>query len=121
MTVATDHRHLRYLDATQVAHPSGTLAGVELCTANDETLGSIEGVLVEPACRRLRYFVVGRAAMLAKRRYLLPADHLAFFSGHDGRIHVEANAQDLERFDARSVSAFSADDAIAAIFAPSAA
>jgi hypothetical protein len=59
--------------------------------------------------------------MLAKRRYLLPADHLAFFSGHDGRIHVEANAQDLERFDARSVSVFSADDAIAAIFAPSAA
>lgn len=89
MTLATDHRHLRHLDATQVAHPSGTLAGVEPRTASDETLGSIEGVLVEPACRRLRYFVVTRAAILARRRYLLPAEHLAILSRHDGRIHVE--------------------------------
>src|SRR4051812_1752055 len=40
---------LRYLDADHVSHPSGTLAGVTVCSRDDQNLGAISGVLVEPA------------------------------------------------------------------------
>ena len=65
---------LRYLDADQVKHPSGTLAGVQVCSSDDQALGAISGVLVEPASRRVRYFVVDRRVALLQRRYMLAAD-----------------------------------------------
>jgi uncharacterized protein YrrD len=110
---------LRYLDATHVEHPSGTLQGVLMCTADDEQLGSVQGVLVDPASRRLRYFVVERASALRRRRYLLAADTLATLD--EKTLRVDAHASDLERFDPRTVPAFSDDDTIAAMFAPPAA
>jgi hypothetical protein len=112
---------LRYLDAAQVAHPSGTLEGVELCTEEGGKLGSIEGVLVEPSCRCVRYFVVERAAILATRRYLVPADRLARLSAEDRVIHVEGGADDIQRFNPESVRPFTDDDLIQTMFAPTAA
>lgn len=121
MTSKEENGTLRYLDAGQVVHPSGTLAGVEIRTQHDETLGSLEGVLLEPARRRIRYFVVERVAWLASRLYLLPADRFATVSRRDGRIQVEANRDEMERFDPASVMRFSDEDLIDTIFAPSAA
>ena len=120
MTSAEKVEGLRYLDAAHVEHPAGMLAGIRVCSATGEVLGSVEGVLLEPARRRIHYFVLERAALLARRRYLLPVDDLVL-NAEDRTIDVEANAPELERFDARSVAAFSDDDVIAAMFAPNAA
>jgi hypothetical protein len=112
---------LRYLDADQVKHPSGTLAGVTVCGSDDEPLGAISGVLVEPASRRVRYFVVDRRGRLLPRRYMLAADTPAVLEAGDQRLrilsNVDSNVDDLERFDARQVERFSEEDAITAMFA----
>ena len=108
---------LRYLDADHVEHPSGTFAGHTLFSQDDEKLGAITGMLVEPATRRVRYFVVERSGVLKNRRYLFPADSSPVLRADDRKLCVFANADDLERFDARQVERFSEDDAITAIFA----
>ena len=112
---------LRYLDADQVEHPAGTFAGHMLCSQDDEQLGAITGMLVEPATRRLRYFVLERSSVLKNRRYVLPADSSPVLRADDRKLCVLANADDLERFDARLIERFSDDDAITAIFADPAA
>ena len=109
---------LRYLDADHVHHPSGgTFAGLTLCSDADEKIGAISGVLLEPASRRIRYFVVDRRSALLGRRYLLAADTPAVLAAGDRKLRVLGTADDLERFDARLVQPFSDEDAITAIFA----
>lgn len=49
---------LRYLDAGHVEHPTGTLEGLKVCTDQNEKIGELDGVLIEPSTRRVRYFVV---------------------------------------------------------------
>jgi hypothetical protein len=117
MNLASDQEALRYLDAAHVEHPTGTLAGFDVCSECDERLGSLGGVLVEPAQRRIRYFVVERAAILRKGRYLLSADHLATLDPETGTIHIDAGGERIERFDPATVPAFSDDDLIETIFA----
>ena len=90
-----------------------------MCTADDEQLGLLDGLLVDPASRRVRFFVVERQSALRRRRYLLAADTLATLD--EQPLRVEAHAEDLERFDARTVQPFSDEDVITAMFAPSAA
>lgn len=108
---------LRYLDADQVTHPSGSLAGVTVCSSDDQALGAISGVLVEPASRRVRYFVVERRVALLPRRYVLAADTPAVLEADDQKLRILSNVDDLERFDARRVERFSEEDAITAMFA----
>ena len=112
---------LRYLDANQVEHPSGTFAGHMLCSQDYEQLGAITGILVDPATRRLRYFVIERSGVLKRRRYLLPVDSSPVLRADDRKLCVLADVDDLERFDARLVEPFSDEDALTAIFASPAA
>ena len=86
-----------------------------MCTADDEQLGLLDGLLVDPASRRVRFFVVERKSALRRRRYLLAADTLATLD--ERLLRVEAHAEDLERFDARTVQPFSDEDVITAMFA----
>jgi hypothetical protein len=108
---------LRYLDADHVNHPSGNFAGVTLWSQDDEKLGSVKGVLVDPSTRSVRYFVVERRETLKARRYLLPVDSLPVFCAGDRRLVVYAQAEDLRRIDRRRVEPFSDEDAITAMFA----
>lgn len=121
MTTRRDRQNLRYLDACCVQHPAGTLEGLDVCGQDAERLGEIVGVLVEPARRRVRYFVVERPAILRRKRYLLPADCLATLQSDDGTIYMEVDDQATERFDVASVQRFSDDDVVDAVFASTAA
>ena len=98
---------LRYLDADHVSHPSGTFAGVTLWSEEDEKLGVISGVLVEPSTRRAQYFVIERRSVLRPRRYLLPVDSLPVFDADDRKLRVHARPDDLQRYDGRLVEPFS--------------
>jgi hypothetical protein len=112
---------LRYLDADHVTHPSGTFAGLTVCGGDDENLGAISGVLVEPASRRVRYFIVERRVALLHRRYVLAADTPAVLEADDQKLRILGKVDDLERFDARQVEPYSEEDAIVAMFAQPAA
>ena len=112
-----EEQRLRYLEAARVEHPDGTLDGFQVCTNSREAIGSLEGVLVEPAQRRVRYFVVGPRGW-ARRRYLVPAEWPARLDHGDARIYVDADPRDVRPYDPRAVTAFSDVDVVDAMFAP---
>lgn len=112
---------LRYLDADHVQHPLGTLAGWTVYSQEGDKLGVISGVLLEPASRRIRYYVVEKRVALLHRRYLLAADTPAVLEADDHKLRILISVDELERFDARQVEPFSDEDAITAMFAQPAA
>lgn len=121
MALQPDDTRLRYLDAASVLHPDGTLAGIRVCTPADEPIGSVEGVLIEPAHRRVRYYVVVRSTLLRNRRYMVPADRVAILNSDGRTIRIEAGDELIERFEPSSVPTFSDEDLIDTIFATDAA
>ena len=114
---------LRYLEAHNVRYPQGTLADLDLCTTADEKLGVIEGVLIDPAHRRVRYYVIESPGWFRVRHYLLPADAPAVVESDERVLRVEAPAADLTRreYDPASTPRFSDADLLTAMFPPHAA
>lgn len=114
---------LCYLDAKKVHYPAGTLAGLEVRTADDHLLGQLEGVLLNPSQRRVCFLVVQSPGLLRKRRYLLPVDAAPHVEAKDMILRVEAQAGEVnpERFDVGAVRPFSEEDAVTAMFATRAA
>lgn len=114
----TDEITLRYLDAHAVECPAGKLEGLSLVSQDDESVGLIDGVLIDPVTRKLRYFVVEVARLFNRRRYLVPADSPAVVIPEDRALRVEVPSDSIERqrFDARSVPRFSDDDLLTALF-----
>jgi len=49
---------LSYLDASKVSSPAGALSELDVLSAEGRRLGSIEGVVIEAAARRVRYLSV---------------------------------------------------------------
>jgi PRC-barrel domain protein len=109
---------LCYLSARDVEIPAGTLAGINLCSLDDEKLGTVEGVLIDPAMRRVRYFVVESRGWLGSKRYLLSADEPAHLESDDHILRLESDANDVARrvFDPDSVRVFSDEDLMVALF-----
>jgi hypothetical protein len=111
---------LCYLNAANVQSPAGELADVDLRSPDDEPLGTVEGVLIDPAERRVRYFVVESPGWLRRRHYLLPADAPARVEADRKTLRLDVKPDELARcpeFDSKSVRQFSEDDAITAMFA----
>jgi hypothetical protein len=119
MTNRPDGQELCYLEASRVESPAGDLSGVTLQTQAHETLGTLDGVLINPTERRLRYFVVETPGWFRSRRRLISADHLVCVESDRNTLRVDVNPADvaaLDEFDFKSVREFSSDDAIAAMF-----
>lgn len=115
---------LCYLDASKVRTSIGDLDGVNLRDPDDEELGSLKGVLIEAAARRVRYFVVEAAGRSRTHYYLVPADGPVTVQADRRTLRVDSNAADLIRcgeFKIDSVRPYSDDDLMAAIFAKPAA
>ena len=113
-----DNDSLRYLEANAVECPTGKLEGLSLFSQDDEALGAINGVLIDPATRQLRYFVVEAPRLLSRRRYLVSADTPAVMIPEDHALRVDVPYDHIqrERFDSRSVPRFSDDDLMTALF-----
>ena len=111
---------LRYLDANAVECPMGTLDGLSLFSRDDEALGVINGVLINPETRQLKYFVVNRQRMFNRRRYLVSAEMPAVVLPEDRalRVDIPSDSVERQRFDERAVCRFSDDDLLTALFAP---
>jgi PRC-barrel domain protein len=110
---------LRYLGANAVECPVGKLEGLRLFSQDDEALGKIDGVLIDPTTRQLRYYVVDGTRLFYRRRYLVPADSPAVvLPDHKAlRVDIPADSIERQRFDARVIPPFSDDDLLTAMFA----
>jgi hypothetical protein len=112
--------NLRYLSASKVASPAGALSELELRTPEDSKLGTVDGVLIDPAARRVCYYAVGTSRLFGHRRYLVSADRLPQLEQDRGTLRVQLSAQELERcpqLDPGRVREFSDDDMLTAVFA----
>ena len=108
---------LCYLDAARVKSPAGVLSEFDVVTAAGERVGSIAGVVIEAAARRARYLDV-RSHGLRRRRYLLPADHLAQLDSRRKELRLlTAEVPEPDRRAESRFRPFSDDDLVAAVLA----
>ena len=114
-----DTSELSYLDASRVTSPAGVLSELDLLTAEGRRFGSIEGVVIEAAARRVRYLAVHTKGWFGRRRYLVEADQLAQIEGERKalRLRVDIRDEAVRDLDAAALREFSDDDLLAAMFA----
>lgn len=117
-TDCMESNDLRFLDAHYVETPAGPLNGFSLVSPSDAPLGIVDGVLIDPAQRQVRYYVVKPAAWLRSQRYLLPATPVRL-EAERRTLHVDVEPAELANCpeaDLQSFTKFSAEDALAAMF-----
>jgi sporulation protein YlmC with PRC-barrel domain len=116
--------NLRYLNASRVDSPVGALSQMDVATVDGEQIGDVDGVLIDPAARCVRFYVIAaRRRWLGRRRYLLPADQPALLE-RDGRVlrfEIDETAlKSCQEFRNQEVPEFSDMDLVSAIFAKTA-
>lgn len=107
---------LRFLGAAQVEGPAGTFANFELCSRDNETVGTLDGVLIDPPARRIRYFVLKLAGRPI--HCLLPSEMPVQIEA-DRRVGwIDSSLADLELepYDKNDVLPFTDEDALMAMF-----
>ena len=114
----TNDHALRYLDAVHVDGPLAEFASLDLLGPNEEKLGSVEGVLVNPQKRRAEYLVIARRKGIRRRRYVLPMSEIRVDADRHALSLESSDAADaLSEFDASQYPEFSDEDVITAMFA----
>jgi hypothetical protein len=108
---------LCYLDAARVESPAGVLSELDVLTADGQPLGTVTGVVIEPAARRVRYYDVRSTGWFNRRRYLLEADQLAQLDAERKAIRLrgEHEAPEVRNLDPRTLRQFSDDDLVSCI------
>jgi len=114
---------LSYLDASKVSSPAGALSELDVLSAEGRRLGSIEGVVIDAAARRVRYLSVRSSSWFGRRRYIVAADQLGQIEGERKalRLRVDLRDEAVPGLEAAALREFSDDDLLAALFAPRAA
>jgi sporulation protein YlmC with PRC-barrel domain len=114
---------LSYLDASKVSSPAGTLSELDVLSAEGRRLGSIEGVVIDAAARRVRYLSVRSSGWFGRRRYLVAADQLGQIEGERKalRLRVDLRQEAVLGLEAAALREFSDADLMAALFASRAA
>jgi hypothetical protein len=114
---------LCYLEASKVETPAGVLSELDLLNCDGKPLGSIEGVVIEAAARRIRYYDVQVSTWFRRRRYLLEADQLAQLEPERRAVRLRTNSEEAQvrDLDAGALRRYSDDDLLAALFSSHAA
>ena len=114
---------LCYLAARDVEIPEGTLAGLDLCSLDEKKLGTLDGVIIDPAARRVRYYVVEAKGWFSAKRFLLPADQPTRIDHDEHMMRIDLEADDVRRaeFDRDAIREFSDDDLMVSLFSTHAA
>jgi len=110
---------LRYLDADHVDTPAGRLEGAVLVSPANARLGTLEGVLVDPQRRQVRFYVVERKrGLFWSRHYLVPLTATQLDRDrHTLEVDVEADEiPQLAEVDPDDLPRFSDDDLLTALF-----
>jgi hypothetical protein len=105
---------LRYVDAAHVNGDGVCLSGLRIESEAERKLGELNGLIVEPGARRLRYFVVDAG----EARYLMPFDIICFDPQHRAlRVMAEPDTHSWQEFDPDAYGEFGDEDLISALFA----
>jgi sporulation protein YlmC with PRC-barrel domain len=67
-----EYPSLRYIAASQVESGVTDLAGFDVLTSTGKRLGELDGLIVDPPERSIRFAVVGRGARRDRQRLLVP-------------------------------------------------
>jgi hypothetical protein len=108
---------LRFLEANKVETPAGRLNEFVLVSPTDAKLGTLDGVVLSPRERQVRYLVV-KAGGWFGRRYLLPATPARLESDRRAlQVDLEpADLDELPRTDLHQFAAFRDIDVVDSIF-----
>ncbi len=112
---------LCYLDASRVAGPAGDLAGFKVETPAEKSIGTLSGVLIDPAEARVRYFVVDKSRWLRGRKYLIPTDCPVCVERERNTLRVHVEPGDIARLDECedfTIEPMSDEDMVDAMFSP---
>lgn len=122
MSAPADTAGLRYLEPEQTKIRGERCDGMTIRTADGHALGRVQGFLVDPTTRRLRYFVVRKSGPLGLGgdSRIVPITS-ARVNLDDRAIELLDEDDEFEaagRFSRNSFPAFTDEDFLTAIFAP---
>ncbi|HET7695938.1 MAG TPA: PRC-barrel domain-containing protein [Vicinamibacterales bacterium] len=109
---------MRYIGADHVDTPQGALQGTMVVGPRHEPVGTLDGLVIDPIEKQVRYLVVRSRKLLRSRRHLVPLTP-ARLDAERKTLHVDVGPDDLRRFQEISADTFerySDDDLIAALF-----
>lgn len=112
---------LRYLEPEHARIEGTKCDDMTLRTATGRALGRVDGFIIDPAARRVAFFVVRRSGLLGRLgETLLVPITAARVNLSERTIELLANEADLhpDAFNVSRFPAFSDEDAVTAIFAP---
>jgi PRC-barrel domain protein len=111
---------LSFLDASNVTSPAGVLSELDVLSAEGRRLGSIEGIVIDAAARRVRYLSVLSSGWFGRRRYVVQADQLGQIEGERKALRLRVNLRDeaVHGLDTAALRKFSDDDLLAVMFPP---
>ena len=90
---------LKYLDAERIHTPAGLLDGAAVFGPSHETLGKLDGVLIDPHRRKVRYCVVEAGHQPSSaHHYLLPLTSMRLVRG-ERALEVDVDADELSHMD----------------------
>ena len=116
--MTTDTR-LRHLESAKVGTPVGNLDHISVLSPTDGSLGELEGVIIDPNERHVRYYVVESRGWLKTHRYLVPETPLRLDPDRKA-LHVDLEADDLSQLPELrddEFPPFTDDDFVTALFA----
>jgi PRC-barrel domain len=115
MDDTTDTSQLRFVDNSRLESP--LVEALHVRTQAGTSIGTFDGVIVDPVERRVRYLVVDRGRVFHKRCLIpMPAARVDA-AHHELRIDVDdTDTNAWERFDPVTFPTFSDDDLITAMF-----
>ena len=106
----------RYIDASHVEGTTQDLAGFNVLTATGRKLGELDGLIVDPPERRIRYLVVDRGKLFRQRRLLVPMSSVRLDVDHRALLVDLESGTECPDFEERAFPAFSDEDVLSALF-----
>lgn len=108
---------LKYVDAQHIDTPAGRLDGAVLVSPTQAQIGKLDGVLIDPLDRKVRYYVV-ESGRPSSRHYLLPLTATRLDRVRRA-LEVDVEADEIQRLDEVEpdrLPRFDDDDLMAALF-----
>jgi hypothetical protein len=110
---------LRYIDAAHVDSPVGSLNAIKVLSSSEGNVGKLDGLIIDPIERQIRYFVVESRRLLRARRYLVPVTP-ATIDPEQRTLRLEFESEHLDELPevpSKAFRPYSDDDFMSALFA----
>jgi hypothetical protein len=85
---------LRFVEASRLETPLGSLTDAVLISPSNKTLGRLDGVIINPLQRRVCYYVVRSGWGFTRHRHLVEATPAALEQNR-GVVRIDAEPEDL--------------------------